>query len=116
MAARLWFVFFVGVGALAATVSCSLVVDRNSNQCEADIDCISFPGTGCDTRVHLCRKYTIPSDSGTGNPGGGTDSSSGDGGLPCTEDGGCYACTPSTDNQFANACTDAKCQPFDNRA
>jgi ABC-type phosphate transport system substrate-binding protein len=114
MAARFWFGIIAGIGSLVATLSCSLVIDRDSNQCETDNDCVSFPGTGCDTRVHICRKYTFPTDSGTVNPGGGE--TSGDAGPPCGVDGGCYACTPTTDLQFANACTDAKCQPFDNGA
>jgi hypothetical protein len=115
MAARFWFGIIAGIGSLVVALSCSLVIDRDSNQCETDTDCISFPGTGCDTRVHVCRKYTFPTDSGTVNPGGGNGDTGGDAGSPCGEDGGCYACPPTTDLQFANACTDSQCQPFDNR-
>jgi len=115
MTARFWFGILAGGGSLSAALSCSLVIDRDSNQCETDTDCISFPGTGCDTRVHLCRKYTFPADSGGVNPGAGGNTG-GDAGSPCGEDGGCYACPPTTDRQFANACTEAQCQPFDNVA
>ena len=101
--------------AIGATLSCSLVIDRDANQCTADRDCAGFPGTSCDTRAHLCVTSTPGNDAGIVNPGGGSDGS-GDGGTSCGEDGGCYACTPTNDIQFGNACTDAKCQPFDNRA
>lgn len=51
-----------------------------------------------------------------------------DGGLPnggdggpgdcdgATGDGGCYACTPTNNDQLENACTDSTCLPFDDNA
>src|SRR5689334_5563526 len=99
--------------ALAATFSCSLVIDRDANQCQVDRDCIGFPGTACDTKTHPCRWSTGSSDGGNVNPGEGDVGA--DAGAACGEDGGCFACTPTNDIQFGNACTDAKCQPFDNR-
>src|SRR6187200_2827828 len=95
--------FFTCVLALAATASCSLVIDRDANQCVADRDCMGFSGTSCDTRAHLC--VMMPrNDGGVVNPGGGSDAN-GDGGTACGDDGGCYACTPTNDVQFGNACT-----------
>ncbi|MET0593636.1 MAG: hypothetical protein ABW133_13110 [Polyangiaceae bacterium] len=114
-----FFVFRAAAGltALLASSSCSLVIDRDSHQCESDIDCISFPGTGCDTSKHVCRMYSIPTDGGTGGTGmQGTSDAANDGGSSCLADSGCYACAPITDLQFSNACTDARCRAFDNRA
>lgn len=104
-----------GAIALGTTLSCSLVIDRDSHQCESDLDCISFPGTGCDTNKHVCRMYAIPiPDAGTGKPGTVDAGSEVD--ASCEADSGCYRCAPATDRQFGNACTDSLCRAFDNPA
>ena len=38
----------------------------------------------------------------------------GDGGVSCTDDGGCYSCPPTTNDQFLNHCTTVGCSHFDN--
>src|SRR5262245_7525036 len=106
----------LAVTTLVAMGACSLVIDRDANQCETDRDCIGFSVTACDLRAHVCRIFPTTSDGGGMNPGPGTGDTGSDAGAQCGEDGGCYACVPTNDIQFGNACTDAKCQPFDNRA
>jgi hypothetical protein len=71
-----------------------------------------------------------PGTGGTANPGtggsnpgtGGANSTGGAAGAAgaagsggnCTGTDGCYSCTPTTNDQFLNACTTADCAPFDN--
>jgi ABC-type phosphate transport system substrate-binding protein len=114
MTSRVFLLRTLGAAIAIGATSCSLVIDRDSHQCESDLDCISFPGTGCDTNKHVCRLYAISIDSGTRNPDA-IDAGSDVGGS-CEGDGGCYACTPTTERQFSNACTDSPCRPFDNGA
>jgi hypothetical protein len=33
----------------------------------------------------------------------------------CTQDSGCWSCTPATQPEFLNQCTSSACTPFDNR-
>ncbi|HEX7666987.1 MAG TPA: hypothetical protein VF407_20800 [Polyangiaceae bacterium] len=49
----------------------------------------------------------LPGQDGGPNPGG-------DCGV-ASADGPCYACDPSTDIEFLNACTDSTCVPFDDK-
>ena len=37
-------------------------------------------------------------------------------GASCSGDGGCYSCTPTTDLQYLNRCSNSLCAPFDNHA
>ena len=49
-----------------------------------------------------------------GDASGGTGAA---GGASCMNDAsGCYSCSPKTTEQFLNACTSAKCVPFDDHA
>ncbi len=127
-----------GVG-LATLYSCSLIVDTQSQQCQADSDCTQF-GTGvtCDKTNGICvggtttgsgttSSGTTTSSSSTTSSTGSTTSSSStsSSGSPCDVDGGidaggCYddslaTCPISTTNanaQLLNACTTG-CIPFD---
>jgi hypothetical protein len=87
-----------------APVACSLFLDHDDQQCSADNQCSAFTDATCDPKTHLCvTKTTSSSSSGSA------------GGASCTGDDGCYACKPKTTDEFLNACTDAKCQPFDKK-
>jgi hypothetical protein len=90
---------------LAASGSCSLLVETASEQCQSDGDCAPFSGSVCDPGLHVC-----VARNGGGGAGGTPDAGGGSGGG-----GGCYAGTPSSNAQFLNACTTVTCQPFDNR-
>ncbi|WP_437577889.1 hypothetical protein [Sorangium sp. So ce887] len=76
--------------------SCSVIVEQRDRQCATDADCARFDGARCDPGGHVC----VPADGAS--PGG------------CDGDNGCYSCTPATNEQLLNACTDAACRPFDN--
>lgn len=79
-----------------ALASCSVLVEQRDRQCATDADCARFPGARCDPGGHVC----VPADGVA--PGG------------CDGGDGCYSCTPTTNEQLLNACTDAACRPFDN--
>jgi ABC-type phosphate transport system substrate-binding protein len=77
------------VGLLAA---CSLILDRDSKQCETRDDCVArgFTGTPvCEQGV--CVATNLGPE-------------------------GCFLGTPTTPEQFANQCTAAQCEKFDNCA
>jgi ABC-type phosphate transport system substrate-binding protein len=101
--------------ALFVLASCSLLIERNAHQCDTDGDCIGFPGTTCDARAHICRANVNSGDGGIVDPGTDAGGPGRDVGAGCGDAGACYACTPTNDIQYGNACTDAKCQHFDNR-
>jgi hypothetical protein len=84
-------------------LACDLIIESRTVQCETDADCSKFSGATCDTQNKVC----------VGGPGGTGGSTSSSGSPPCQVDGGCYACAPTTNDQFLNACTDAKCTAFD---
>jgi hypothetical protein len=89
--------FLVGFFLFAST-SCTLLVDNKADQCASDDDCTPFPGSACDLTVHICRPLDGPVV--------------GDSSVP--DAAGVDACAQPTSLQ--NACTDAKCKPFDNRS
>jgi hypothetical protein len=110
---------------LATVYSCSLIVDTQSQQCQADSDCAQFGMAKCDTTNGICVASTTTSGSTTSGSTGSASSSSGSSGSPCDVDGGiagggCYndslsACPLSAENanaQLLNACTTG-CVPFD---
>jgi hypothetical protein len=81
---------------LALSSACSLIVQRNTEQCKVDADCKSeIFGAYSTCSAGICVK-----------PGGDTGEM----------DAGCFTGTPTTDPQFLNQCTDAGCEPFDNCA
>ncbi len=75
---------------LSLVTSCSFLVDADSRQCRSDADCAIFAS------YPVCRQGLCV-DSGLGPPG-------------------CFRSVPETPLEFANACTAARCVPFDNCA
>jgi len=74
--------------ALGASAGCSLIVDKQRVQCEADADCVSFGGhPRCQAGV------CVPSGLGPE---------------------GCVITSPTSQSDYLNACSTATCQPFDN--
>jgi hypothetical protein len=67
---------------------CSVLVDREADQCKSDADCAIFGG-------HPYCKQGVCVASGLGPPG-------------------CFFGTPSSQADYANACTQSQCVPFDN--
>jgi hypothetical protein len=49
----------------------------------------------------------------SGNPDAANDAQGDGGGEASCDAGGCYACTPTTTDQFLNSCSDGTCIPFD---
>jgi hypothetical protein len=86
------------LGLLLSTTSCSLLVDAKADQCASDLDCARFPGTTCDLRARVCKATDTP--------------------LPDADtlDASAMVDACSTIHSFENACTNATCRPFDNRA
>lgn len=118
--------------ALATLAGCSLLLDRNADQCASDRDCTRFAGAHCDTQVRLCIVASSANDADVHAPvtdagseaaivdargdvdaGIVADASTDD---PCTGAKGCFRCAPTSDLQFGNGCTEAVCHPFDNRS
>lgn len=60
--------------------------------------------------------YSIGDGGSTGDGGGGDGSPANCDPSATIEDGGCFACTPVTNDQLENACTDSTCLPFDDKA
>jgi hypothetical protein len=56
--------------------------------------------------------FAVPNDLAKAD-GGHTDDDGG-GGDDCVGDGGCYACKPTTTDQFLNHCSPYGCSHFDN--
>jgi len=77
-------------GALAATAACSVLLDHTVDQCKTDTDCTSFGG-------HPYCKAGVCVASNLGPTG-------------------CFFGTPTAPSDFANQCSTAQCQPFDNCA
>src|SRR5262245_55556651 len=75
------------VGALGLG-GCSLLIDDSSNQCRTDSDCERFEN-------HPICQAGICVSSGLGPPG-------------------CFFGTPTTAAEFANRCSTADCEPYDN--
>jgi hypothetical protein len=66
---------------------CSLVVDHGSTQCKTDADCASF-----GSHPYCMNGVCVPSGLGPA---------------------GCFYGTPQQQSDYANACTTAQCEPFD---
>lgn len=96
---------------LMAASACSLMVDTSITQCRSDQDCTRF-GAVCDRAQRVC---VSASPTAPETPDAGLSDATG--ALPapsCTGPGGCFACTPTTEEQIASLCTDSTCVPFDN--
>lgn len=78
--------------AFPVTSACSVVVDRDLEQCRSDLDCAQFE-TG-NTAHAVCRQGVCV-NSGLGPKG-------------------CFAGTPGTTIDYLNACTTAQSRPFEN--
>lgn len=104
------------LGAMA--VSCSLLIQHNTEQCQSDGDCSQFADAVCDLGGHVCVAKSGATSSATtsGSTSVTASSSSGAGGGSCEGDAGCWNCVPKTTVQFLNACTNAACKPFDDAA
>jgi hypothetical protein len=111
---------FVGLWFCSAVVlpaaGCTLLVDASPTQCRQDQDCARFAGTTCDRTRGVC----------TAAPGNNGDAANNDphdaeappgqlGALLCPTDAGVGA-DSGPGLELLNACTDAVCVPFDNRA
>lgn len=81
--------------AIACLAACSLLVERREQQCQTDAECSAFPAAVCDVKQGVCVKRS---------------------GAGCVDASGCYACAPTTTQEFQSACTDAGCVPYDNSA
>jgi hypothetical protein len=85
-------VLVVPVLGLGAATGCSLVVESQDRQCEADADCSSFEDAVCDVAGGVCVSRL----------------------AGCLGPDGCFSCPPAAQAEFLNACTDAECIPYDN--
>ncbi|NUP07293.1 MAG: hypothetical protein HOW73_14660 [Polyangiaceae bacterium] len=79
---------------------------------------------GDDTNQNPTSTFTTSTGGGTSDGGGGQ-GAGGNGGAPeggngaggnCEGPDGCFACEPTKNEHFLNACTEAQCSPFDNEA
>jgi hypothetical protein len=86
-------------------VACSLILDKNKDQCTQNGDCARF-GAGYSCNAGLCATRSGVLPDGATDP---------DGAAP---DGGCIPKTPkSSTEEFLNEpCTGSTCIPFDNCA
>lgn len=89
-----WRLAIVGTASLAViamfAAACSVLIDDDKAQCAVDEDCVSFGG-----RPSCQRGLCVASNLGPE---------------------GCFLGTPSTPEQFANQCSTAQCEEFDNCA
>lgn len=111
---------------LMAASACSLMVDTSTTQCRSDRDCARF-GAVCSLEQRVCVSPVVsdhPDASHTDvaaspgsneTPDAGRADTPGDLAAPrCTGPGGCFACTPTSEEQILSLCTDSLCVPFDN--
>ncbi len=103
--ARLAAVFVVGL----VTAACSLIVDKDKDQCSSDGDCSPAGRSTCIEGVCVLATGPIGADSASDAPVGDA--------AKEAEGGGCVPKVPATDLDFLNErCTSAECIPFDNCA
>jgi hypothetical protein len=118
--------------ALVASILCAFVSSCNallgSDRYYTVPDTDSAAGSGPDaqgTTLDASPEDAHGAATEAGADAGGRLDASGDAALDtgaaadgCTGDASatCYACTPTTSSQLQNACTDATCVPFDERA
>jgi hypothetical protein len=100
-ALRASFVAATGVAfAIAITVAaCSLVGNIKHDDCTSDAQCISLFGAGSKCSAGYCSSVQKEGCEGVTSAG-----------VPC------FSCPPERGLEFENACTDAECAPFDNKA
>ena len=109
--------------------ACSLVVDNKAEQCSSAADCARFPNATCDMTTATCKLVADPDQISSGitapveagapatRPSGAASDAappvravSDAGSLPDAEAG----CGAGADQLYLNACTNARCRPFDN--
>jgi hypothetical protein len=107
MASRVGVVVIALAAACAAVVAaaCSVFLNSDATQCSSDGECARFGNARCDTTKKVC----VASGDASATDGG------------CWDDGGfggagCYACTPTTNDQLLNACAPHQFVRFDNAA
>lgn len=124
MHAKRRFFFFLTSALLTATAACTLLLDRDNVQCSSNGDCAKFAATAmCVQSVCVMPDGAVvdsgqdatpladvsqPDVADTGAVDSGPDAHFG---AP-----GCFEGTPTTNEQFLNACSHADCVPFDNCA
>lgn len=89
------------VTAIGTATGCSLVIESRDRQCEQDEDCSGFVNATCDVAGGVCVARVTTTSGSTGS-------------AACAGADGCFACPPTTTEEFLNACTDVGCLPFDN--
>src|SRR5687768_9021323 len=83
---------FAATGLVGLLAACSLILDREAKQCATRDDCVARGFTG----TPVCEEgVCIATNLGPE---------------------GCFLGTPTTPEQFANQCTAAQCEKFDNCA
>lgn len=98
----------VVLGIAIITAACSLIVDKDKDQCASDGDCAPAGKNTCVQGVCV----PIPG-SNLGDASPDADASGGD--ATTNPDAGCIPKVPVTDLDFLNEpCTTAECVPFDN--
>lgn len=109
-------------GLLLLTGACTLILDRDKTQCGANADCAHFAAGAicvdsvCQAGGQVADANTSDQNAADVNQPGNTDSGS-DAGVDANfSNPGCFAGTPTTSDEFANACTHAQCVAFDNCA
>lgn len=111
----------LGASLLSIAVSCSLLVENKTEQCQGDAEC----GAGFRCSENICVKAAGSGGSGgtgstTTSSASSSSSSSSSSGATCDVDGGiqgggCFGCDPATNAELLNRCSDAECFPFDNQ-
>jgi ABC-type phosphate transport system substrate-binding protein len=96
--------FFSGSSILA----CSVLLDHNKDQCTGDAECAAFPGGPGKCVDGACVAGSSDSHDA------GSDGDASDGGPLGPP--GCFPGTPTTQEEYANACTTTACIAFDNCA
>jgi hypothetical protein len=76
------------MGVLLASAACTLLLDRNSTQCQSDADCAKFSG-----HPYCQQGVCVPSGLGPQ---------------------GCVVTAPQSQTDYLNACSTATCLPFNN--
>jgi hypothetical protein len=96
----------VALGLALVLTACSLIVNKDKDQCSTDGDCAATQGAVCLQGVCVLS----PANAEAGADG------SADGPLP-TADAGCTPKVPAVDTDFLNEkCTTSECIDFDNCA
>lgn len=108
--------WFAATGALLLTGACTLILDRDKTQCSSNGDCAHFSAAAVCVE-NVCQlgesaDANIDQSAPDANVGDGA-SDAGDAGF---SNPSCFAGTPTTNDEFANACTHAECHVFDNCA